>query len=88
MMHAGHKARVAQIHDNLARTGSASDDTLARLNGLYAVAKAAEQDGTGRYGDYRWHGGSTDFAWDGVKYDAPGFIEYARGEIVRRSTGG
>lgn len=32
-------------------------------------------------GDYRWHGGDSDFELAGMKMDAPGLIEYARQQL-------
>lgn len=55
----------------------APDDTAGRLAlavslANYAIAAGCEA------GDYRWHGGDSDFEWGGQRYDAPGLIEYAK----------
>lgn len=58
----------------------APDDTAGRLALAVALANYFIQAG-GEAGDYRWHGGNSDFEWGGQRYDAPGLIEYAKGVL-------
>lgn len=37
-------------------------------------------------GDYHWHGGKEPFKWEGVKMDAPTFVEYARDLLATLET--
>lgn len=48
-----------------------------RLALAVALASAALTSGV-RAGDYRWHGGSTDFELDGRRMDAPTLLEHAK----------
>lgn len=32
-------------------------------------------------GDFRWHGGGSDFTIDGQRFDAPGLIEHAKSKL-------
>lgn len=50
---------------------------MGRLSLAVNVANNAIINGV-QAGDYRWHGGATDFEWNGQRMDAPGLIEYAR----------
>lgn len=45
-----------------------------------AVANAAITNGV-QAGDLRWHGGDTDFEWQGVKMDAPTLLEHAKRQL-------
>lgn len=58
----------------------APDDTAGRLALAVSLANYAIQAGC-EAGDYRWHGGDSDFEWGGQRYDAPGLIEYAKGVL-------
>lgn len=58
----------------------APDDTAGRLALAVSLANYFIAAG-GEAGDYRWHGGDSDFEWGGQRYDAPGLIEYAKGVL-------
>ena len=45
-----------------------------------AVANAAITNGV-QAGDLRWHGGDSDFEWQGVKMDAPTLLEHAKRQL-------
>lgn len=58
-----------------------ADDSLARMVGwqgqaIYRLTLGAQA------GDLRWHGGASDFTWQGKAYDAPGFIEHVRTKLL------
>lgn len=52
-------------------------DRLAVAVGLatYAIICGSQA------GDYRWHGGKSDFEFNGVRMDAPSLIEYAKAQL-------
>jgi hypothetical protein len=52
-------------------------DRLAIAVGLatYAIICGSQA------GDYKWHGGQTDFEFNGVRMDAPALIEYAKAQL-------
>lgn len=52
-------------------------DSAGKLALAVALANYAIQAGV-HAGDYRWHGGNTDFEWNGMRFDAPDLIEYAQ----------
>lgn len=56
-----------------------------RLALAVAVASAAVLNGV-QAGDYKWHGGTVDFSWNGLRFDAPGLIEFARKSLDQETT--
>lgn len=52
-------------------------DSAGKLALAVALANYAIQAGV-QAGDYRWHGGPDDFSWNGMRFDAPDLIEYAK----------
>jgi hypothetical protein len=52
-------------------------DEIARLSLAVNLANSAIANGV-QAGDYRWHGGDSDFQWAGQVMDAPSLIEHAR----------
>lgn len=64
-----------------------SDDRLVRL-ALWAIRAVRAEHAGAPYNDFRWHGGKADFTWEGARYDAPSFLEYAHTELVRIETSG
>lgn len=51
--------------------------SVDRLAIAVAVASHAVVCGV-QAGDFRWHGGDSDFEWEGARMDAPSLIEYAK----------
>jgi hypothetical protein len=68
------KEDMAQLPVAQATVETASIDRLAVA---VAVASHAVLCGV-QAGDFRWHGGSVDFEWQGTRMDAPSLIEYAK----------
>lgn len=54
-----------------------TDGDKAELAMATALAAVAIINGV-QAGDYRWHGGASDYKWKGQRFDAPGLIEHAR----------
>ena len=64
--------------------------SLSNIDGAVTMAVAAMAGGGGASGDYRWHGGSQDFAWitednQTLLLDAPGVVQMGQTALQHKN---
>jgi hypothetical protein len=68
-------AQLPSVVETVSETVSTDRLAVAVALATYAIVCGAQA------GDFRWHGGNSDFEVNGVRMDAPALIEYAKAQI-------